>query len=59
MVTMTTLGGSGKERIRLSVSLARSKGICTCMITTSGRSWRARRRAPSSLGTSARTSMPP
>jgi hypothetical protein len=51
MVTITTLGRSGKERIASSVSLDLSTGICTCMTTASGRKSRARRRASSSLGT--------
>ena len=58
MVTITTLGGSGKERIALRVSLALSKGICTCMMTTSGESSPTKRRASASFGTSATTSMP-
>src|SRR5918994_1430283 len=36
MVTITTFGGSGKARMAIRVSLALSKGICTCMMTTSG-----------------------
>jgi hypothetical protein len=56
---MTTLGGSGNERMAESVRLARSKGTCTCMTTASGRSSRASVRASSSLGTSATASMPP
>ena len=59
MVTTTTLGGRPKERISRRVCLALSKGICTCMTTTSGSSSRASLRASASLGTSATTSMPP
>src|SRR5215218_6864734 len=59
MVTMMTLGGSGKERSASRVSTALWKGSCTCMTTTSGSSSRASLRASASLGTSATTSMPP
>ena len=45
MVTITTLGASGKARIAWRVSLALEKGICTCMMTTSGESSRASLRA--------------
>jgi hypothetical protein len=59
MVTITTLGGWGKVRITGRLSTALWKGICTCMITTSGESSRATSKACASFGTSATTSMPP
>src|SRR5215208_1496440 len=49
MVTITTFGGSRKERMAFRVSLALSKGICTCMMTTSGESSRASLRASASF----------
>jgi hypothetical protein len=58
MVTITTLGGSSKERIALRISMALSKGICTCMMTRSAESSRASFRASLSFGTSATISMP-
>jgi hypothetical protein len=59
MVTITTLGAGSTARIRSRASLAFSKGIWTCMITTSGLVWRARATAPWSLVVSPTTSRPP
>jgi hypothetical protein len=59
MVTITTLGAARPRASGRGPPLAFSKGIWTCMITTSGFSSRARATAPWSLVVSPTTSRPP